>query len=68
MVNLFTLTVEIAFNMGFYRHIGKVVLPDKWIITKSISLKNQAEECLRECIYSHDFQSFNIRRGETNKK
>ena len=68
IVNLFTLAVEIAFTMRFYRHIGKVLLSDKSTVTKSISLKNQAAECLSECIHSYDCQSFNIRRGKTNEK
>ena len=68
IVNFFTLTVEIVFTMRFYRHIGKALLPGKSAMTKSISLKNQAEECLSECVHSYDYQSFNIRRGETNGK
>ena len=34
IVNFVTLTVEIVFTMRFYRHTGKVLLPDESKMTK----------------------------------
>ena len=63
-----SMLVKIIYGAVFYKTVGKKLIQEATNLVKTVTLKSEEEECLRECLLAKECRSFNVFNDEEKLK